>query len=99
MYICTAFVGLAFTWPVGFSLPIEYAGLRAGVITGFLNCWGQGASIIQPLITGYVAATNNWSQAFGWAAGFSLGGAIVVLVTSKYNTGVKDKKALHATAS
>jgi MFS family permease len=99
MYICTAFVGLAFTWPVGFSLPIEYAGLRAGVITGFLNCWGQGASIIQPLITGYVAATNNWSQAFGWAAGFSLGGAIVVLVTSKYNTGVKDSKASQATAS
>jgi len=89
MYICIAFVGLGFTWPVGFSLPIEYAGLKAGLITGFLNCWGQGVSIIQPLITGYVAATNNWGLAFVWAAGFSLAGAVVVLVTSRYNTGVQ----------
>jgi hypothetical protein len=45
-----------------------------------------------------MAVTNNWSHAFGWAAGFSLSGVIVVLVTSKYNTGVKER-ALPVTAS
>ncbi|MDR3564275.1 MAG: MFS transporter [Negativicutes bacterium] len=90
LYICTAFVGLAFTWPVGFSLPIEYGGQNAGFITGFMNCFGQFASIIQPLITGHAASTNDWGRAFWWAAVFSLAGAIVVLVTSKYNTGTSD---------
>ncbi|MDR3564532.1 MAG: MFS transporter [Negativicutes bacterium] len=91
MYICAALVGLAFTWPVGFSLPIEYAGLNAGFITGFMNCFGQFASIIQPLITGYVASTNDWGRAFWWAAVFALAGAVAVLITSKYNTGVKNE--------
>lgn len=89
IYICIAFVCLAFTWPIGFSLPIEYGGPKAGLLIGFLNCFGQGASIISPLITGYVAARNNWGLAFVWAAAFALTGAIAVLVTSKYNTGVK----------
>jgi len=100
MYICTSFVGLAFTWPVGFSLPIEYAGPKAGIATGFMNSWGQLAAIISPLITGYVASTNNWGHAFWWAAVFSLAGAIVVLATSKYNTGVDDEtNASQATAN
>jgi ACS family glucarate transporter-like MFS transporter len=90
IYICTSFVGLAFTWPVGFSLPIEYAGPKAGIATGFMNSWGQMAAIISPIITGYVASTNDWGKAFWWAAVFSLAGAVVVLVTSKYNTGVTD---------
>lgn len=99
-YICIALVGLAFTWPVGFSLPIEYGGSNAGFLTAFLNCFGQFAAIISPLITGYVASTNNWGHAFWWAAVFALGGAIVVLVTSRYNTGVtKETNASQATSN
>jgi len=89
MYICASFIGLAFTWPVGFSLPIEYAGHKAGLATGFMNMWGQLAAVISPIITGYVAASGNWGHAFWWAAVFSLAGAIIVLVTSKYKTGAK----------
>jgi hypothetical protein len=88
IYICGSFAGLAFTWPVSFALPIEYAGSKAGITTGFMQTWGVSAGIISPLITGAVAQRGDWGQAFWWAAVFAIAGVVVVLATSRYNTGV-----------
>ena len=87
--ICVAFMGLAFQWPVAWALPIEYTPKKSGIITAFMNVWGQVAGIVAPLITGYVIMGGNWSKAFVATAMFALMGAILVGVTSRYSTGVK----------
>jgi ACS family glucarate transporter-like MFS transporter len=92
--ICVGFVGLAFQWPVAWALPIEYAPKKSGIITAFMNIWGQVAGIVAPLITGYVIIGGNWSKAFLVTAMFALMGAILVGVTSRYSTGVKPQVSL-----
>ncbi len=87
--ICIAFVGLSFQWPVAFALPIDYAPKKSGVITAFMNVWGQVAGILAPLITGYVITGGQWDKAFLVTAVFALLGAILVAFTSRYSTGVK----------
>jgi len=87
--ICVGFVGLAFQWPVAWALPIEYAPKKSGMITAFMNVWGQVAGIVAPLVTGFVISDGNWGKAFLATAIFALMGAILVGVTSRYSTGVK----------
>ena len=96
--ICVAFMGLAFQWPVAWALPIEYAPKKSGIITAFINVWGQVAGIVAPLITGYVIMGGNWSKAFVATAGFALMGAILVAGTSRYSTGAASTKAKSAVA-
>lgn len=87
--ISLAFVGLSFTWPVAYSLPIEYAPRKAGVITAFLNSWGQVAGILAPLVTGAVVAGGAWDRAFLVTTGVAAGGALLVGLTSRYSTGAR----------
>jgi ACS family glucarate transporter-like MFS transporter len=91
--ISIAFVGLAWNWPIAYSLPIEYSAEKAGIITGLLNSWGQVAGILAPIITGIVVADGDWSRAFLVAAVITLAGALVVGLTSRYSTGVSPKEA------
>jgi len=86
--ISLAFLGLGWTWPVASALPIEYAPRKAGLITGFMNSWGQVAGIVAPIITGAVIAGGKWDKAFLVAAVISLLGALLVAIPSRYSTGV-----------
>jgi MFS family permease len=90
--ISLAFVGLSFTYPIAFALPIEYAPRRAGVVMGFMNSWGQVAGILAPIITGAVIADGHWERAFLITAAFSLLGALLVALTSHYSTGATDSR-------
>jgi len=89
LLICVAFMGLGWSWPVAFALPIEYAPAKAGVVTGFMNAWGQVAGITAPLITGAVIAGGNWEWAFIITAFISIMGTALVAGTSHYSTGVR----------
>ncbi len=84
--ISLAVAGLAFTWPIAWSLPVIYSHSKAGVLSGFMNAWGQVAGILAPIVTGVVASTGNWSLAFIWVAVFSLLGAVLVAGTTKRRT-------------
>ncbi|MCF8565155.1 MFS transporter [Alicyclobacillus tolerans] len=84
--ISLAVAGLAFTWPVAWALPVIYSHSKAGILSGFMNAWGQVAGILAPIITGVVASTGNWSLAFIWVAVFSLLGAVVVAGTTRRST-------------
>lgn len=84
--ISLALVGLAFSWPVAWSLPVMYARSKAGLLSGFMNAWGQVAGILAPLITGAAAGSGNWGAAFLWVAGFSLMGAVLVAGTTRWST-------------
>ncbi len=85
--ISLAFAGLAWNWPIAYSLPIEYSAPKAGIITGFLNSWAQVAGILAPIITGYVVADGDWNKAFLVATVFAVLGALLVGLTSRYSTG------------
>jgi MFS family permease len=87
--ISLAFVGLSFTWPIAYALPIEYSSRKAGVITGFLNSWGQVAGILAPIITGVVIADGDWTMAFLVTTLVAVMGAGLVGLTSRYSTGVE----------
>ncbi len=100
--ICIAFLGLGWTWPVAFALPIEYAPAKAGVVTGFMNSWGQIAGISAPIITGAVIAGGTWGMAFFITAAVSLLGTVLVAGTSHYSTGAPPSDAvrpLHGAAT
>jgi len=84
--ISLALIGLAFSWPVAWSLPVMYARSKAGLLSGFMNAWGQVAGILAPLITGAAAGSGNWGAAFLWVAGFSLMGAVLVAGTTRWST-------------
>jgi ACS family glucarate transporter-like MFS transporter len=86
--ISLAFAGLAFNWPIAYSLPIEYSPPKAGIITAFLNSWGQVAGILAPIITGIVVAGGDWSLAFLVTTAFAVLGALLVGLTSRYSTGL-----------
>jgi ACS family glucarate transporter-like MFS transporter len=89
LFISIAVFGLSFTWPNAWSLPVVYSRSKAGLLSGFMNAWGQVAGILAPLITGYAAAAGHWDTAFVWVAAFAFLGAALILATSKWST---DKK-------
>jgi nitrate/nitrite transporter NarK len=89
IYLCIAFIGFGSGWAICWALPIEYAGAQAGLVSGFMNCWGQLAGILVPLIIGYLVSDGHWDHAFWFTAGMTFVGAIVLAGTSRYNTGVK----------
>lgn len=84
--ISLALAGLAFVWPVGWSLPVVYARSKAGLLSGFMNSWGQVAGILAPIITGAAVAGGHWGNAFLWVVGFALLGAVLVAGTSRWST-------------
>jgi MFS family permease len=89
IYMSVALAGQAFTWPVAYSLPIEYNPQKAGILTGLVTGCGTVAGILGPIITGYVIQGGQWNQAFLATAFFALTGAALVALTSRYSTGVK----------
>ncbi len=93
IFLCIAFVGLSISWPVAWALPIEYAGAKAGVVAGFMNSWGQLAGILTPIVIGYIISGGQWARAFWFAAVASIAGAVLLGVTSRYSTGVKEIEA------
>ena len=93
LLICLAFLGLGWTWPSACALPIEYAPRKSGLVTGFMNSWGQVAGILAPIITGWVIADGRWGKAFLVAAIVSLSGALLVALPSRYSTGATGRAA------
>ena len=84
--ISLALVGLAFSWPVAWSLPVMYARSKAGLLSGFMNAWGQVAGILAPLITGAAAGSGSWGAPSCGVAGFTLMGAVLVAGTTRWST-------------
>jgi sugar phosphate permease len=68
--------------PAFWSLPIDMNVRKAGFITGMMNTGSALASIVAPVVTGYVAMGYGWTAALGLGSVLALLSAIVVFLTA-----------------
>jgi sugar phosphate permease len=69
-------------FPSFWSLPMDMHAKKAGLIAGIMNTGGALASILAPVVTGYVAMLLGWSAAMYLASALALVSVVVIYFTA-----------------
>ena len=72
--------------PAFWSLPMDINIHKAGLITGMMNTGSALASIIAPMVTGYVAMWFGWTVALGLGSSLALLSAIMMYLSVPTST-------------